>query len=1194
MNNGKVRIYELSKELNLDNRDILVVCEQLNIAVKSHSSTISEVDAERIRHAAEKYVPPSHYPAHPAVKSGATNPPSASTPAGSKPGESPRPIMGKQQILEIRRIPTTTAKGTDGEPVPPTPPSPPTPPVAPKSVAPSSDSVVSPGSPTPSRPVRPVSPTSTATPTPPTAVAPSAPSPPEVTPPAAPAAVPPSQATAKPTTPPEPTPPLRQPTPPDAVAASKPAASQDAKEVADAKEAKEVVAKQPMPREMPPKEMRPKEAVAKEPPLKLVEPPNRPMPRPTVAPASEATAQVSGQSSGQASGPSSTGQAASKPAAEPVAPILTPPVKPQAVPPSKPAAAAPPLAERPVIKPVKLAQAGGQGDGRSKAPGGAGDKGARPRPAGGAKPGATAEPPLRKPPSVVEIRRPSRPGTGSPAAGGTDAPAISAPPQRLEPRPSRPESSVEKLKPPVRPNAPDAAADGKAGALPGVELVEDIDLRLRRPEPPRIVAKRGKGWEEEEEELLEKPTKAAVKGKRRQQTLIDEDDDEDFESILSRQEGVVQVTLSLVRPAKPKARTPQAKPPVAPAAKVKKPTLGQPGSGSSDSGRGRGRRDRAEEVVKERPSQISLTGSLTVQQLSSMLGVADTEIVKILFYKGILATVTQTLDVPTIEMVAQELEVEVITTEKKAEARKVTEMLDAADLENLQRRPPVVTIMGHVDHGKTTLLDSIRKTKVAQGEAGGITQHIGAYHVDVDQEGKTQQVVFLDTPGHEAFTAMRARGARVTDIAILVVAADDGVQPQTVEAISHAKAAEVPIIVAINKIDKEDAQPDRVKQELTEYGLVAEEWGGQTIMVPVSAIKGENLDTLLEMILLVAEIEELSANPNRPAKGTVIEAHLDKSRGPVATLLIQNGTLRVGDVLVAGSVLGKVRAMIDDRGERVDAASPSFAVEILGLTDVPAAGDEFDVYVDEKQARATADERTIKQRDNRLQAAMASRRVTLNSLSAQAQQGELKELNLILKADVQGSLEAILASLKQLPQNEVHIRVLLAAPGEITETDVDLAAASNAVIIGFNTTFASGARHAADGAGVDVRDYDIIYKLLEDVQGAMEGLLEPELVEESLGQVEVRAVFPVGRGSVAGCYVQSGKVVRNCNMRVRRGGKVIHQGLLDSLRRMKEDAKEVNFGYECGIGCDNFNDWAMGDIIETYRMVTKRRTLSSR
>jgi translation initiation factor IF-2 len=439
---------------------------------------------------------------------------------------------------------------------------------------------------------------------------------------------------------------------------------------------------------------------------------------------------------------------------------------------------------------------------------------------------------------------------------------------------------------------------------------------------------------------------------------------------------------------------------------------------------------------------------------------------------------------------------------------------------------------------------------------------------------------------------MRARGARVTDIAILVVAADDGVRPQTIEAISHAKAAEVPIIVAINKIDKEGAQPDRVKQELTEYGLVPEEWGGSTVMVAVSAISGENLDTLLEMILLVSEVEDLYANPDRSARGTVIEAHLDKAKGPVATLLIQNGTLRVGDTIVAGSALGKVRAMVDDRGQRVKQADPSFAVEVLGLGDVPAAGDDFQVFEDEKEARSVASDKTDEQRQSRLLQAMSSRRVSLNTLSARAQEGDLKELNLVLKADVQGSVEALLGALKQLPQNEVQVRVLYAAPGEISETDVDLAAASDAVMIGFNTTLATGARQAADRAGVDVREYNIIYALLDDIQAAMEGLLEPELIEEALGQAEVRAVFPVGRGAVAGCYVQSGKIVRNCKVRIRRGNEVVYEGNLDSLKRMKEDAREVNSGYECGIGIDSFNAWKENDVIEAYRMITKRRTLS--
>ena len=605
------------------------------------------------------------------------------------------------------------------------------------------------------------------------------------------------------------------------------------------------------------------------------------------------------------------------------------------------------------------------------------------------------------------------------------------------------------------------------------------------------------------------------------------------------------------------------------------------------------RQPKGGKVVPALAESITLTDNLTVRDLAERLNTPETDIIRSLFFKGIPVNITQTLDLETAISVAEELGVIVETPEEKSAAIKDTEMLDVDDLENLQLRPPVVTIMGHVDHGKTTLLDSIRKSTVASGEAGGITQHIGAYHVDVEHNGKPQQIVFLDTPGHEAFTAMRARGTRVTDIAILVVAADDGVQPQTKEAISHAKAAQVPLIVAINKVDKPESNPDRIKQELTEQGLVPEDWGGDTTMVPVSALKGDNLDELLEMILLVAEVEELSANPNRAAKGTVIEANLDKNRGPVATLLVQNGTLRVGDSIVAGSVLGRVRAMVDDTGNKVDEASPSFAVEILGLNEVPEAGDEFDVYEDEREARAIADQRAIEQRDARLLQSLSSRRISLSSISAQAQEGELKELNMVIKADVQGSVEAILGSLQQLPQNEVQIRTLMASPGEVTETDVDLAAASGAVIIGFNTTLAAGARQAADREGVDIRQYNIIYKLLDEIQGAMEGLLDPEEVEESLGQVEVRAVFPVGRGAVAGCYVLSGKIVRNCKIRVRRGNKVVHEGDLSSLKRMKDDVKEVNTGFECGIGASKFSDWKEGDIVEAYELVFKRRTLAT-
>ncbi|MBE9166780.1 translation initiation factor IF-2 [Pleurocapsales cyanobacterium LEGE 06147] len=713
-------------------------------------------------------------------------------------------------------------------------------------------------------------------------------------------------------------------------------------------------------------------------------------------------------------------------------------------------------------------------------------------------------------------------------------------------------------------------------------------LKLKRPSTPPRKAK-GKEWQEEEdeEETLEikaSKAKAGVKGKRRPKPLLD-DEDEDFENELDTVHMPTAVSLSIARPPKPKSLEQTQPATSSGVTKAKKPTPKAEKTEKTE------RRDR--QVVNQPPEKIVIANDLTVRELAELLQTPETEIIKNLFFKGMAVNITQTLDIDTARLVAEELGVKVETAEEKSAAVKDTEMLDVEDLENLQHRPPVVTIMGHVDHGKTTLLDSIRKSKVAQGEAGGITQHIGAYHVDLEHNGKQQQIVFLDTPGHEAFTAMRARGTRVTDIAILVVAADDGVQPQTREAISHARAAEVPIVVAINKVDKPEANQDRIKQELAEQGLVPEDWGGDTIMVPVSALKGDNLDNLLEMILLVAEIEELSANPNRPAKGTVIEANLDRARGPVATLLVQNGTLRVGDIIVAGSVFGKIRAMVDDRGDKVEAVTPSFPVEILGLGDVPEAGDEFQVYDSEKEARAVAEKRAARQRHSRLQQAMSSRRVSLSSLSAQAQEGELKELNLLLKADVQGSVEAILGALQQLPQDEVQVRVLLAAPGEVTETDVDLAAASGAVIIGFNTTLASGARQAADREGVDIRQYNIIYKLLDDIQGAMEGLLEPEEVEETLGQAQVRAVFPVGRGAVAGCYVQSGKIVRNCQMRVRRGNQVVYKGTLDSLKRVKEDAREVNAGYECGIGSSKFQDWQEGDIIEAYQMAYKRRTLSS-
>jgi translation initiation factor IF-2 len=726
----------------------------------------------------------------------------------------------------------------------------------------------------------------------------------------------------------------------------------------------------------------------------------------------------------------------------------------------------------------------------------------------------------------------------------------------------------------VRPTATPPAAPRRPGFRPAP--AGPAGARPRRPD-----------WDDSAK--LEALRSRTPQKQRTKVHIIGENDDvltAETSGYAGEQEAVV-LTASLARPAKPRALAGAGPKPTVAMRKRKKETTRQR------------QRRRAMELRQARESKLQRPemlivpeGNLTVQELAEKLGVESSEIIKSLFFKGIIATVTQSLDLSTIETVSDEFGVPVLEDDVEAAAAKTVEMIEASDLSHLIRRPPVVTVMGHVDHGKTSLLDAIRKTRVAAGEAGGITQHIGAYQVTIDHAGADRTITFLDTPGHEAFTAMRARGTKVTDIAILVVAADDGVRPQTLEAISHARAAKVPIVVAINKIDKEGASPDRVKQELSAQELVAEDWGGSTVMVPVSAIKGENIDKLLEMILLVSDVEDLQANPDRLAKGTVIEAHLDKAKGPVATLLIQNGTLRTGDVLAAGPVLGKVRAMVDDTGRRVKAAGPSSAVEALGFSEVPTAGDEFEVYPDEKAARAVVGDRATEARASRLAQQMASRRVSLASMSGQASEGELKELNLILKADVQGSVEAILGALEQLPQQEVQVRVLLSAPGEVTETDVDLAAASGAVIVGFNTSMAPGARKAADATGVDVRDYDVIYKLLEDIQLAMEGLLEPELVEEPLGEAEVRAVFSIGRNAVAGCYITSGKLQRNCRIRVHRGKERVFEGDLDSLRRNKDDVKEVATGFECGVASDRFNSWQEGDRIEAFRMATQRRTLT--
>lgn len=586
-------------------------------------------------------------------------------------------------------------------------------------------------------------------------------------------------------------------------------------------------------------------------------------------------------------------------------------------------------------------------------------------------------------------------------------------------------------------------------------------------------------------------------------------------------------------------------------------------------------------AAEEKSKRITLGESVSVNELAQKIGVPGTNVVRQLMKIGVMASLTQTVDYDTAAAIAQRFGVEAEPELDLAEEIFAPVEQDPA---RLVPRPPVVTIMGHVDHGKTTLLDSIRETKVTATEAGGITQHIGAYQIEYN--GKL--ITFLDTPGHEAFTAIRARGARVTDIAVLVVAANDGVMPQTVEAINHAKAAEVPIIVAINKMDLAAANPDRVKQELTEHGLVVEEWGGDTIAVPISALRGEGIEDLLEMILLVAEVEDVKADPDCPARGTVIDAKLDRGRGPVATVLISQGTLRVGDAFVVGNYCGRVRALINDQGEQIKEATPSTPVEVLGISDVPQAGDAFVVVKDEQTARQVAGIQQQKQREKELS---RTTRVTLDDLYRKIQEGEVKELNLVIKADVQGSAEAVRSALEKLSTDEVRVNVIHQAVGAISESDVLLATASNAVIIGFNVRPEPNARKAAERDGVDIRVYRVIYNLLDDVKAAMEGLLDPEFKEEVLGRAEVRQTFKVPGGVVAGCYVLDGKITRAAEVRVLRDNVIVHEGKIASLRRFKDDVREVAHGYECGIGLERFNDIKEGDVLEAFIMVKVERSL---
>ena len=618
---------------------------------------------------------------------------------------------------------------------------------------------------------------------------------------------------------------------------------------------------------------------------------------------------------------------------------------------------------------------------------------------------------------------------------------------------------------------------------------------------------------------------------------------------------------------------------------------GQQGN-KQQSGKFRGSKSRNEEqekmrrlqmeVARKAPLTVKIPEEITVGELASRMKKTAGEVIKLLMKNGVMAAINQTIDFDTAEFVATEMgckvEKEVTVT---IEEQIIDDHVDTAD--ELENRAPVVVVMGHVDHGKTSLLDAIRKTSVTAGEAGGITQHIGAYTVDVN--GNT--ITFLDTPGHAAFTSMRARGAMCTDIAILVVAADDGIMPQTIESINHAKAAKVPIIVAINKMDKPTANPDKIKEQLTKYDLIPEEWGGDTVICPISAKTGMGLDNLLEMVILTAEMQELKANPNRRGKGTVIEARLDKTRGPIATLLVQNGTLKQGDIIIAGTAVGRVRVMTNDKGRTVKTAGPSQPVEITGLADVPTPGDEFDAVTDERMARELVEQRRQAAKDA---AAKLQQKVTLDNLFARMQEGEMKELPLIVKADVQGSAEAVKASLEKISNEEVRVRVIHTGVGAINESDVLLASTSGAIIVGFNVRADAGAQASIARSNVDIRYYRVIYDAIDEIESAMKGMLAPKYEEVVIGHAEVRMTYKVSAiGTIAGCMVKDGKVTRDAQVRVLRDNIVIHEGEIGSLQRFKDAVKEVTAGYECGMSVVKFNDIKEGDIFECFAMQEIKR-----
>ena len=782
---------------------------------------------------------------------------------------------------------------------------------------------------------------------------------------------------------------------------------------------------------------------------------------------------------------------------------------------------------------------------------------------------------------VVPADKPADPGAVpavkpdlAPAAA-TSTPAVTPAPVTPEPTPT-PEPTVEKQEPAGKSAQPSKEIKPAEPAESKAETAVQEKAAEKEPEQAVNVA---------EAESTALPTKKEEK-----------DIEEEVEEPEKQTKGAKPIQA--MRPMTPSVPTPiriaapslRATPP--------RPPKHRPAGGQRH---GEKREEKSKPVAAtiEIPKEIALTSAITVKELADKMSVGENEIIKRLMMKGFMRTINQTVELELARELALEmgyelqtlenikLEEEMKEEEKKAEERKAAEDLTDDERAALMPRPPVVTIMGHVDHGKTSLLDAIRQTKflLTDAEAGGITQHIGAYHVEVTgEDGQLRQVVFLDTPGHEAFTAMRARGARCTDIAILVVAADDGVMPQTIEAIDHAKAAQVPIIVAVNKVDKAGADPDRVLSQLMEHGILPDRFGGETVTVNVSAKKRTGLDELLEMILLVADMQDLKANPDKSASGVIVEAELHRGKGAVATALVQNGTLRMGDIIVAGGVYGRVRALLDDRGQQVRAAGPSMPVEVLGLPEVPRAGDRFDVFADLQQAKQVAEQRKEAEVEKR------AHRVTLESLHDLVEQGEVKDLNIIVKADVLGTAEAIGDQMRKLSTKEVQVRVLRFATGDISENDVNLATSSNAIIIGFNVQPDANASRAAEAVGVDIRTYNIIYEIIDDLERAIQGLLQPIREEVQLGTAEVRQVFKFGKNQmIAGCYIINGKVQRGAIARVERAGEQIYDGKIETLKRFKDDVKEVAQGFECGISCEKFNDIQEGDLIHAFIITEKKR-----